>query len=149
MYISFKAIFLIGRSFCGPRGAASAFIYSIARGLLAPGPLGYFCHAAKVPKNALRKLRFLRTFLDYGGYYIRYDLQISGLSPVLWANATPCFCTQFYRWYWLPRGTRHEGLVMVQTCKLVPLEHVPLAGSTPLKGRQPDPYKYQSGRRRT
>ena len=30
----------------------------------------------------------------------------------------------------------------------VPLDHVPLAGSTPLKGRQPDFYKYQSGRRR-
>ena len=27
----------------------------------------YFCHAAKVGKNALRKLRFLRTFLHYGG----------------------------------------------------------------------------------
>ena len=27
----------------------------------------------------------------------------------------------------------------------VPLEQVPLAGSTPLKGRQADFYKYQSG----
>ena len=26
-----------------------------------------------------------------------------------------------------------------------PLEQVPLAGSTPLKGRQPEFYKYQSG----
>ena len=31
----------------------------------------------------------------------------------------------------------------------VPLNHVPLAGSTPLKGRQADSYKYQSGRRST
>ena len=27
----------------------------------------------------------------------------------------------------------------------VPLEQVPLAGSTPLKGRQPEFYKYQTG----
>ena len=33
--------------------------------------------------------------------------------------------------------------------KNVPLDRVPLAGSTPLKGRQPDSYKRQSGRRRT
>ena len=31
----------------------------------------------------------------------------------------------------------------------VPLDRVPLAGSTSLKGRQADSYKYQSGRRRT
>ena len=49
----------------------------------------------------------------------------------------------------LPRGTRHEGLVRVHTCRLVPLDHVPLAGSLSLKGRQPESYKYQSGRRRT
>ena len=33
--------------------------------------------------------------------------------------------------------------------KNVPLEQVPLAGSTPLKGRQADFYTYQSGRRST
>ena len=50
----------------------------------------------------------------------------------------------------MPRGTRHEGLVgRVLICRLVPLEQVPLAGSTPLKGRQAEFYKYQSGRRRT
>ena len=31
----------------------------------------------------------------------------------------------------LPRGTRHEGLVRVHTCRLVPLDHVPLAGVRP------------------
>ena len=46
----------------------------------------------------------------------------------------------------MPRGTRHEGLANLQN---VPLGRVPLAGSTPLKGRQAEFYKYQSGRRRT
>ena len=41
-----------GRGFCGPCGAASARFSSIARGLSAPGPLTYFCRAAKVGKNA-------------------------------------------------------------------------------------------------
>ena len=105
----------------------------------------------------------MRILLHYGGYYLRYGLQISGLSSVHWADASLYFCAQFYRGTSLsatppttvpaalraarlPRGTRHEGLVgKVQICRLVPLEQVPLAGSTPLKGRQADSYKYQSG----
>ena len=43
------------------------------------------------------------------------------------------------------RGSGGEGANQ----KNVPLDQVPLAGSTPLKGRQPDFCKYQSGRRRT
>ena len=43
------------------------------------------------------------------------------------------------------RGSGKEGA----NRKNVPLDRVPLAGSTPLKGRQADFYKYQSGRRRT
>ena len=50
----------------GPCGAASACFLSIARDLRGPGLRAYFCRAAKVGKNALRKLRFLRTFLHYG-----------------------------------------------------------------------------------
>ena len=126
-------------------GAGRCF-YSMARGLLAPGLLGYFLCKQKVPKKSLRKLRFLRTFLHYRGVLLRYDLRISGLSPVPWADASLYSCAQSYRWYWLPRGTRHGGLAgRVQICRLVPLEQVPLAGSTPLKGRQADSYKYQSG----
>ena len=41
---------------------------------------------------------------------MRYDLQISGLSSVHWADAGLYFCARFYRGCWLPRGTRHEGL---------------------------------------
>ena len=59
------------------------------------------------------KLRFLRTFLHYGGYELRYDLWIPGLPSVLRADAGPYFCAQFYRRCWLPCGTRHEGLVEV------------------------------------
>ena len=33
--------------------------------------------------------------------------------------------------------------------KNVPLDRVPVAGSTPLKGRQAESYKYQTGKRRT
>ena len=50
-----------------PAGGSDGGFYSIPRGLRAPGPRAYFCRAAKVGKNALRKLRFLRTFLNYGG----------------------------------------------------------------------------------
>ena len=46
----------------------------------------------------------------------------------------------------LPRGTRHEGLAGEgANLQDVPLEQVPLAGSIPLKGRQAEFYKYQSG----
>ena len=42
---------------------------------------------------------------------MRYDLWISGLSSVLWADAGAYSCARFYRWTSLPpRGTRHEGL---------------------------------------
>ena len=57
-----------------PCGPLPAYFFSIARDLRGPGLRAYFCHAAKVGKNALRKLRFLRTFLNYGGDYLRYDL---------------------------------------------------------------------------
>ncbi len=40
----------------------------MARDLRGPGLRAYFWSAPKVGKNALRKLRFLRTFLNYGGY---------------------------------------------------------------------------------
>ena len=43
------------------------------------------------------------------------------------------------------RGSGGEGA----NRKNVPLDRVPLAGSTPLKGRQAEFYKYQSGRRST
>ena len=55
---------------------------SIARDLRGPGLRAYFCPPAKVGKNGLRKLRFLRTFLNCGSDYLRYDLQITGLSSV-------------------------------------------------------------------
>ena len=84
----------------------------------------------------------MRILLHYEGNYLRYDLQISGLSSVLWADAGLYFCAQFYRRCWLPRGTRHEGLANL---KNVPLGRVPLAGSLSLKGRQAEFYKYQSG----
>ena len=64
----------------------------MARGLLALGLLGYFLYEQKVPKKSLRKLRFLRTFLNYGGDYLRYDLWIFGLSSVHWADANVYFC---------------------------------------------------------
>ena len=97
---------------------------------------------------------------------MRYDLRISGLSSVLWADAGAYFCAQFYRGTSLPlRGndrpgspqgcpvaSRHSARrsgVLGTNLQNVPLEQVPLAGSTPLKGRQADFYKYQSGRRRT
>ena len=41
---------------------------------------------------------------------MRYDLWSSGLPSVLWADAGLYFCARSYRGYWLPRGTRHEGL---------------------------------------
>ena len=60
---------------------------------------------------------------------MRYDLQTSGLSSVLWADAGAYFCARFYRGTSLsaappttvpaarraarlPRGTRHEGLAV-------------------------------------
>ncbi len=94
----------------GPRGSSNwNYFYSIARGLSAPGPWTCFCRAAKVGKNAL-KPGGLRIPYITGGVYFRYDLQISGLSSVPWAVAGAYSCAQFYRYCWLPRGTRHEGL---------------------------------------
>ncbi len=51
-----------------------------------------------------------------------------------------------------PVASRHsarESGVWGANLQNVPLDHVPLAGSTPLKGRQAEFYKYQSGRRST
>ena len=61
-----EAVWLLRCISGGPCGAASACFLSIARDLRGPGLRAYFCCAAKVGKNALRKLRFLRTFLHYG-----------------------------------------------------------------------------------
>ena len=59
--------FIVYSSFLSrPSGAAVGYFYLIARGLLAPGLLGYFCHAAKVPKNALKERSSLRILLHYG-----------------------------------------------------------------------------------
>ena len=69
-YSKYKEIFFVAAA----GAAAGACFYSIARGLLAPGLLGYFLCEQKVPKKSLRKLRFLRTFLHYGGVWLRYDL---------------------------------------------------------------------------
>ena len=80
-----------------PAGPPGARFYSMARDLRGPGLRAYFCPAAKVGKNGLRKLRFPRTFLNYGGDYLRYDLWILGLSSVLWADASAYFCARFYR----------------------------------------------------
>ena len=114
-YSKYKEIFF----FAAAGAAADACFSSIARGLLAPGLLGYFLCEQKVPKKSLRKLRFLRTFLNYGGVWLRYDLRISGLSSVPWADAGAYFCAQLYWKCWLPRGTRHEGLAFgVQICKM-------------------------------
>ena len=91
-YSKYKEIFF----FAAAGAAADACFSSIARGLLAPGLLGHCLCEQKVPKKSLRKLRFLRTFLNYGGNYLRYDLRIPGLSSVLWADASAHFCAQFY-----------------------------------------------------
>ncbi len=62
-YSKYKEIFF----FAAAGAAADACFYSIARDLRGPGLRAYFWPAPKVGKNALRKLRFLRTFLNYGG----------------------------------------------------------------------------------
>ncbi len=100
-----------------PAGRPGARFYSMARGLLAPGPRAYFCPPAKVGKNGLRKLRFLRTFLNYGGNYLRYDLWISSLSSVLWADASAYFCARSYRGTSLPlRGNDRPGSLRLPGC---------------------------------
>ena len=46
-----------------------------------PRTPGYFFRVEKVTKKTLKKLRFLRIFLDYGGFYLRYDL-VASISPI-------------------------------------------------------------------
>ena len=64
--------------------------------------MGLLFPCGKRSKSTLRKLRFLRTFLHYGGYELRYDLQIPNLPSVPWADASPYFCAQSYRGTSLP-----------------------------------------------
>ena len=52
-------------------------------------------------KRSLKELRSLRILLHYGGYYLRYDLWIFGLSSVLWADAGAYFCARFYWTCWV------------------------------------------------
>ena len=54
----------------------------MVRDLRGPGLLGCFLCEQKALKKSLEKLRFLRTFLNYEGVWLRYDLRISGLSSV-------------------------------------------------------------------
>ena len=74
--------------FCGPGGAASlsnlSFDSPLARG---PACGGLSAKSAR-HRPAHGKLRFLRTFLHYGGYWLRCDLRISGLSSV-WGTSLP------------------------------------------------------------
>jgi len=62
-YSKYKEIFF----FAAAGAAADACFYSIARGLLAPGLLGYFLCEQKVPKKSLKELRSLRILLNHGG----------------------------------------------------------------------------------
>ena len=67
MIAKLAIVFLLLLFLCrAPRGTGS-FFFSMARDLRGPGLRAYFCPPAKVGKNGLRKLRFLRTFLHYGG----------------------------------------------------------------------------------
>ena len=62
-----KKFVIVGALFlCRPAGGRTGGFYSIARDLRGPGLRAYFWPAPKVGKNALRKLRFLRTFLITG-----------------------------------------------------------------------------------
>ena len=105
----------------------------------------------------------MRILLHYGGVWLRYDLWIFGLivgalgrcrclllRTVLTRDVivgyaandrpgSPQGCPVASRHS--ARGSGEEGANLQD----VPLEQVPLAGSTPLKGRQAEFYKYQSG----
>ena len=54
----------------------------MVRDLRGPGLLGCFLCEQKALKKSLEKLRFLRTFLNYKGVWLRYGLRISGLSSM-------------------------------------------------------------------
>ncbi len=67
--------------------------------------------------RSLKELRSLRILLHYGGYQLRYDLQISGLSFVPWADAGLYFCAQSYRGTSLPlRGNDCPGSLRLPGC---------------------------------
>ena len=55
-------------------------------GLLAPDPGDFLC-GQKGTKKPLKKLRFLRIFLHYGGFCLRHDLFDSFPQCLLWADA--------------------------------------------------------------
>ena len=65
----------------------------------------YFWRAPKVGKNALKPsgLRIPHFLISYATTF-----RLVVLSPVHLADAGAYFCAQFYRYCWLPRGTRHE-----------------------------------------
>ena len=56
-------------------------------GLLAPDP-GDFLFGQKVTKKPLKKLRFLRIFLHYGGFDLRYDLFDPFPQYLPWADGS-------------------------------------------------------------
>ena len=73
--------FLIRRLFPG------RFICPLVPGAPRPRTLGDFFRVEKVTKKTLKKLRFLRIFLHYGGFCLRYDLFDSFSQCLLWADA--------------------------------------------------------------
>ena len=82
----------------------------IPRDLRGPGLRGYILCEQKVPKKSL-KPGGLRIPYITGEIIYATTCRLAGLSSVLWADAGLYFCARSYRWCWLPRGTRHEGLV--------------------------------------
>jgi len=104
----------------------------------------------------------LRILLHYGGVWLRYDLWIFGLIVGALGR---CRCLLLrtvlsrdvivgYAANDRPGSLRLPGCLAALGTRVWwgganllfgSLERVPLAGSTPLEGRQPEFYKYQSG----
>ena len=60
----------------------------IVPGAARPRTPGDFFRVEKVTKKTLKKLRFLRIFLDYGGFCLRYDLFDSFSQCLPWADGS-------------------------------------------------------------
>ena len=88
----------------------------------------------------------MRILLHYGGDYLRYDLQIGwSIVHAVGRCQLVLLRTVLSKVLVASRHSARRSGVWGANLQNVPLDRVPFAGSAPLKGRQADFYKYQSG----
>ena len=123
---------------CGPRLLFASFFVEECFVPPLRGGGGLLFARAKRSKRSLRKLCFLRTFLNYGGYcFLRFHCNLSGLN-----RAAPMYRAKRLSDDVVGRPYRHTRWIS----RGASVRRPPLADSIPLTGRQAELVNRQAPR---